>query len=79
MGREGKLGFHHFDPYSQALSKLERGHERDLRDVRAMLDRGLIEQQRLEVLFDEIEPQLYRFPAIDPPSFRLRVETVSRR
>ncbi len=79
VGREGKLGFHHFDPYSQALSKLERGHERDLRDVRAMLDRGLIEQQRLEVLFDEIEPQLYRFPAIDPPSFRLRVETVSRR
>ena len=26
------------------------------------------------VLFGEIEERLYRFPAIDPPSFRLRVE-----
>jgi hypothetical protein len=78
VGREGKLGFHHFDPYSQALSKLERGHARDLEDVRAMLDRGMVEPGRLEALFDEIEPQLYRFPAIDPGSFRRSVESASR-
>jgi hypothetical protein len=24
-------------------------------------------------MFEEIEPQLYRFPAIDPESFRVRV------
>jgi hypothetical protein len=31
---------HHFDPYSQALSKVERGFEQDLEDVRQMLERG---------------------------------------
>jgi hypothetical protein len=33
IARHGKVDFHHFDFYSQALAKLERGHERDLRDV----------------------------------------------
>src|SRR5437762_14330325 len=29
VGREGKVSFFHYDPYSQALSKIERGHEQD--------------------------------------------------
>ncbi len=72
-GREGRLTFRHFDPYSQALAKLERGHAQDREDVRSMLDRGLVEPERLRALFDEIEPALYRFPALDPPSFRRAV------
>jgi hypothetical protein len=74
VGREGKLTFKHFDLESQALAKLERGHGRDLEDVSAMLARGLVERERLKAAFDEIEPQLYRFPAIDPGDFRRRVE-----
>lgn len=74
VGREGRLTFKHFDLYSQALAKLERGHPQDLEDVRVMLQRGLVEAGRLRSAFDEIEPQLYRFPAIDPPDFRRRVE-----
>jgi len=35
---EGKVDVYHFDAYSQALAKLERGLERDLLDVRAMRD-----------------------------------------
>jgi hypothetical protein len=71
--------FLHYDLYAQALSKLERGHDRDLLDVDEMLTRGLVERDRLRELFAEIEPELYRYPAIDPPSFRRRVEsTVSR-
>ena len=73
VGREGVLRFAHFDPYSQALSKLERGHRRDLEDVKAMLRLELVDRRRLGKLFDEIEPELYRFPAIDPPSFRKAV------
>lgn len=73
-GREGKLTFRHFDLYSQALAKLERGHERDLGDVRTMLDRGYIERDKLVACFAEIEPELYRFPAISPERFRERVE-----
>jgi hypothetical protein len=74
IAREGRLSFRHFDPYSQALAKLERGHAQDLDDARAMLDHGLIERERLRSCFREIEPQLYRFPAVDVPDFRRAVE-----
>ncbi len=73
-GREGRLSFYHFDPYSQALAKLERAHAQDLLDVRAMVDTGLVNPLRALAYFDEIEPVLYRFPAIAPVSFRRRVE-----
>ena len=76
--REGTLTFAHFDPYAQALSKLERGHAHDLEDVAAMQRLGLIEPTRLLELFAEIEPELYRFPAIDPPSFRAALEKATR-
>jgi hypothetical protein len=72
--RTGRLDAFHFDPYSQALSKLERAFDQDLEDVRAMIARGLVEPRRAQSLFDQIEPELYRFPAIDPASFRARVE-----
>jgi hypothetical protein len=73
-GRQGRLTFKHFDLLSQALAKLERGHAQDLEDARLMLERGLVDRDRLRAAFDEIEPQLYRFPAIDPPDFRRRLE-----
>ena len=74
IAQEGKVSFHHYDDYGQALAKIERGHERDLADVRAMLERGLVEREKLRAFFASIEPRLYRFPAIDPPSFRAAVE-----
>jgi hypothetical protein len=37
IARHGHIDFYHYDPYSQALAKLERGHSRDLTDVEAML------------------------------------------
>ena len=40
--REGKISFHHFDPVAQALSKAERGHEQDLRDIGEMIAAGLV-------------------------------------
>jgi len=72
--REGRLSFRHFDLYSQALAKLERGHAQDVEDVRELLSRGLVEAPRLRVFFEEIEPELYRFPAIDAADFRKSVE-----
>jgi hypothetical protein len=38
IGREGRLALYHYDPYSQALAKIERGHAKDLADVRELLD-----------------------------------------
>ncbi len=69
-----QLSFLHYDFYAQALSKLERGDVKDLRDVGHMARAGLIEADELRRLFAAIEPELYRYPAVDPPSFRGSVE-----
>lgn len=70
----GQAAFFHYDFYSQALAKLERGHDKDLRDVGEMALRGRIESGELLRLFETIEPWLYRYPAIDPATFRRAVE-----
>jgi hypothetical protein len=41
-----------------------------------MLERAQVERGALRRYFEEIEPQLYRFPALDPADFRRRVEEV---
>jgi hypothetical protein len=74
IASHGQLDFYHYDPYSQALSKLERSHTRDLTDVNAMLRDGLVEKDQLMQLFIQIEPDLIRYPALDPKSFRDSVE-----
>jgi hypothetical protein len=73
--REGNLEVFDFDPYSQALSKLQRGFELDLKDVQGMVSSGQVEPERLLKLFEGIEPELFRFPAVDPPSLRAAVES----
>jgi hypothetical protein len=74
VAREGRVTYRHYDPYAQALAKIQRGHARDLADVGQLLDRGLVEPGRLLELFEAIEPQLLRYPALDPASFRRAVE-----
>jgi hypothetical protein len=72
--RIGPVTFHHYDFTAQALAKIERGHTRDLADVEAMRARGLITAAEVRRQFALLEPQLYRFPAIDPPSFQRAVD-----
>lgn len=74
VAREGRVTFRHFELVAQALAKLERAHDRDLADVDAMLERGLVDADALRSAFETIEAELYRFPAIDPAAFRRRVE-----
>jgi hypothetical protein len=38
-----------------------------------MIEAGLVDRGRLTALFETIEPQLCRFPAIDPVRFAERV------
>lgn len=73
--KEGSVVFRHYDFYAQALSKLERGHRQDLEDARQMLAKGLIEAGRLRELLAAVEPELYRYPAVDPPTLRRSVES----
>lgn len=75
---EGHLTVRDFDFYSQALSKLERGFEQDQDDVRAMIDRGLVDPVRLHELFDQVSDQLYRYPAVDAAHLRRAVNRLTR-
>jgi hypothetical protein len=75
--KEGHLTFRHFDLISQTLAKLERGHRRDVEDVDAMLDGGLVDIAAIRRAFDLIEAELWRFPAVDPARFRERVDALS--
>jgi hypothetical protein len=77
VAQEGAVTFRHFDLYAQALAKIERGHDTDQKDVAELIGRGLVERRRLQEYFDAVEPELYRFPAIDPASFRRAVETAA--
>jgi len=73
---QGAVTVRHFDLYSQALAKIERGFEQDLLDVRAMVDGDLIDPGRALTLFAEAEELLFRYPAIDAGALRAKVGRV---
>lgn len=77
IGREGTVSFFHYDPYSQALSKIERGHDQDLKDVESMLKDGMLDRQKLLEMFMEIEGLLYKYPAISPDKFAEAVKKIA--
>lgn len=65
--------FFHYDLYGQALAKIERGHGRDLIDVQAMLRLGLVDRAELLRLFEAIDNELVRYPAVDPATLRAQI------
>lgn len=73
IARHGAVDFFHYDPYAQALAKISRGHGRDLDDVRAMVTRGMVELVELSRLYDAIESELVRYPALDAAVLRAKV------
>ncbi|GIW72988.1 MAG: hypothetical protein KatS3mg102_2530 [Planctomycetota bacterium] len=74
VARHGPVDFLHYDFFAQALAKIERGYDRDLEDVRAMLRRDLIQPVPLRRYFAAIEPALVRYPQIDADVFRHKLE-----
>jgi hypothetical protein len=74
IGRQGDISFYHYDFTAQALAKLSRGYTRDLDDVQAMYRQKLFTLEDLRCCFDAIEPELIRFPALDPELLRSKVE-----
>ena len=77
--QEGSLTFLHYDFYAQALAKIERRHEVDIRDVDELIRNQLVEPRRLLEFFSEIEDRLYKYPAIDSSTFRSAVEAAIAR
>jgi hypothetical protein len=79
IAQKGPVEFYHYDLYGQALSKIERFHAKDQGDVANLFNRGLIQRERLWELFLQIEPDLIRYPAIEPAALRARVEALTRK
>lgn len=72
--QHGPATFLIYDLYSQALAKIERGHAQDRADVDAMISSNLVAPDQLRSLYDAIEPELFRYPAIEPSAFRAALE-----
>ncbi len=71
IGRYGALEVFHFDPYSMALSKIERGRDEDLSDVVLLLKSGHIHMSQLTAYFEEILPQVETYSLkSDPVEFQ---------
>ena len=56
------------------LTKIERGHAKDLLDVTEMLRRKLATPEELLAHTEAIRPQIRRYPAVDEESFVRRVK-----
>ena len=78
MSSCGPWAAQHYDYYAQVMAKLERGHRQDVEDVRHMREEAKVQPARLVQLYEEIEPELYRYPAVDPASLRRAVEEFAR-
>ena len=74
IAREGRIDWYHYDPCAQALAKIERGHERDRKDVHELVHRGLVKPTELRELFRQITPALIRYPSIDLDAFARKVD-----
>jgi hypothetical protein len=75
IARHGQVDFLHFDFVSQAISKIERGHARDLSDAREMLERGLVSIEALESYISESASELLRYPAVDRRALEKKITT----
>lgn len=78
VGRYGSVDVFYFDFYSLALSKISRGSDRDLIDVKLLLQQKLITLDELDAAFQEILPRMGKRPYInlDPQKFASRYAQV---
>jgi len=79
IGRAGQVDFFHYDPLGQAMSKIERSHDRDLADVDEMIARGLVSLLDVEAYLESVETLLVRYPAIDRAAFAQKIEAFLER
>jgi hypothetical protein len=79
IAKQGQISFYHYDFTAQALSKLSRGFDRDIKDVQAMYEQKLFALRELRDCFEAIAPELIRYPSLNPDLLRSRVENFVKR
>lgn len=74
IGRYGEVDDFYFDFYSIALSKIERGNNRDIVDVKLLVQQKIISLDELDVAYQEVLAQLGKgkYPRITPQRFSER-------
>ena len=77
IGQFGNLTAYVFDPYSIAISKINRGFESDLQDVVFLIRRGFIALDELERFAGPTVQQARNFD-IDPNEFRQHLAALKR-
>ena len=77
IGQFGKLSVYVFDPYSIALSKIERGFESDLEDVVFLIRQKLIAYDRLLELAQTLIARAGEF-GLDVQQIRAHLDALAR-
>lgn len=75
IGNFGNLAVYVFDPYSIAISKIDRGFKSDLQDVLFLIHKGLITVERLEHYAQVTLKQAPKY-LIDSKEFRKHLQKV---
>ena len=80
VGCYGTIDVFYFDFYSIALSKIERGNNRDIADVKLLVQQGIITLSELDVAYQEVLSQLGkgRYPRITPQRFSERYAAIRK-
>ena len=74
VGRYGGVDVFYFDFYSIALSKIERGNNRDIADVKLLVQQNIITLDELDTAYQEVLAQLGqgKYPRVTPQRFSER-------
>lgn len=75
IGRYGKVDVYIFDPYSIALSKLDRGFETDIDDIVFLIRKGLVALPQLEQILQDVLPGAGKFD-INPVDMQKHLQAV---
>jgi hypothetical protein len=75
----GKVIFMHFDPYSQAFSKIVRGNQTDMSDVKNLAKERLVDLQKLSEMVKGLSDiDFARYPRLDRRSVEQAVNSVAK-
>jgi hypothetical protein len=78
VGQFGTIRVFAFDPYTIAISKLDRGFEADIEDIVFLIRRGYVDLDRLQALTLDAIDQARGFD-LNPAAIRSHLEAVRRR
>src|SRR3990167_4328366 len=76
IGQFGKAAFMHFDPYSQAFSKIVRGHRTDIADVKALIHHGLVDAKKLNQMVKNLhDSKFLRYPRLNRSAVEIAIDS----